>query len=57
MTPATEMKELKVGKLAFSHLGEGTMMVKLGEGDEFTLLAGLDVDRILEFLKEYQAIK
>ena len=52
-----ELKELKVGKLTFNHQGAGTMIVKLGEGEEFTILAGMDVEKILDFLKEYQTLK
>ena len=48
--------ELKIGKLTYNYVGNGTMMVKLGDGEDWMLLADADVGRLLEFLKEYQAL-
>ena len=51
-----EQKQIKIGKLTLNYTAPGTMMAKLGEGEEWILLAGLDVVNVLEFLKEYQSI-
>lgn len=47
------MQEMKLGRLIVSFFPKGTIVIRLGEGEDMTMFSAPDAERLVAFLQQY----